>query len=218
MYQPIQPKESTRLDPPTDLIALASAPDHIRKAVTSYILRKNMSTTFMPEMWYSDSRKRLILHIDGVMLGRDLTDASNQKWLAYHGGGQWLGDARDYSTVAVVTEDPFSFLKVRWAMPSVTAYAALGTRPRDGLVARLLRHQGGVVFFFDGDGPGWSGALAAAKRIRAFGRETVAYCAPWGKDPKDMQHAEIINHLQGAFAHGHTPNEKPAKSAALAGD
>lgn len=192
------PALSNDLSLPKDMIRLPMRQHYETDHVHAFILRKNMDASMLPPLWFSKERQRLLLETEHGWLGRDITELSPQKWLTYN-RTPYLGRTRA-GAVHFVVEDPFSFYKLRWATqeasPVCVPLCALGTKLHPALLASLAQTQmQGAVFFYDGDARGAQGAKECAARIRPYQRSLGA-CAPTGKDPKDMQRSEIIDHVR----------------------
>jgi hypothetical protein len=159
----------------------------VQDGVLGFLASKNMDAMYLPDLWYSKSRCRVMIQHHGAWLGRDTTERSPQKWITYNRSNH-LGPIQARHNVAVVVEDPFSFFKVRWAMAGEGAnvYTSLGTALSDELMLKLLKHHKRVIVFYDGDDAGYSGAARESHRLRSCGIEAVAACAGHGADPKDM--------------------------------
>lgn len=186
----VAPSTSTHLDMPRDTIPLLALDEFSRDAVLRLLALKNMDQMYLPELYFSEQRKRMLLNTGQGWLGRDTTGASPQKWLSYS-GTLWLehiaGDG-----LALVVEDPFSFYKAVWALrgEDVSVYSALGTAVRPALALKLTLHSR-VVMFFDGDDAGVVGAKREAKKLRGLGVQAIARPGPTGFDPKDLTIQEI---------------------------
>ena len=190
------PKESCSLRLPDDKVALHALTQQHQDAVLAVLASKNMDNVYMPALWYSDSRKRILVHTAEGWLGRDVTGNSPQKWLTYN-RQLFLAHRPTVQTLAVVVEDAFSFFKVKWAMrdaPNVGVYCALGTVLCGTLLLELTKYSGSLMFF-DGDSAGWRGASESAARVRTFGAHSTVGCAPVGLDPKDMTIQAIREHV-----------------------
>lgn len=187
------PESSTHLDLPRDSTPILELDEFGRDAVLHLLAQKNMDQMYLPPLYFSEQRKRMLLDTGQGWLGRDTTGHSPQKWLTFD-GTLWL-DAYVGSGLALVVEDPFSFYKVRWALrgTSVSVYCALGTVVRPALALKLLVHSR-VVMFFDGDGAGYTGATREARKLRGLGCKASARPAPDGFDPKDLTIMEIQNY------------------------
>lgn len=189
------PESSTHLDLPRDSTPILELDEFSRDAVLRLLAEKNMDQMYLPPLYFSEQRKRMLLNTGQGWLGRDTTGHSPQKWLTYD-GSLYLGptDAGGYKT-AVVVEDPFSYYKVLWAMRDqdrVGVFCALGTVVRPGLVRRLLQRPADRhILFFDGDSPGEVGAKREASKLRGLGLAAAARCAPDGFDPKDLTIEDI---------------------------
>lgn len=193
------PAESTRLDLPRDRVHLLKCDSFTQQALAQLLASKSMDCMYMPELWFSEQRKRLLVNTGQGWLGRDTTGKSQQKWLSYD-GALYLHCVRGSESPAVVVEDPFSFFKIVWATrhTALSVYCALGTDVRPSLLLELTKHTG-VTFYYDGDSAGYRGAAKGAARVRAMGTPAVANCAPDGFDPKDQTIAEIRRHLDVSF-------------------
>lgn len=196
------PKESVLPSTPMDIEHFGDLLPNLKNQILHFLARKGMDLSYLPQVFYSESRKRLVVQTpQGVLMGRDITDASEAKWLVY-GDAKYIG----YPSVCrinVVTEDLFSMFKVDHALHhfdmtrEYTAVCSLGTGFAPPLMAHLIR-GGGVVVFYDGDKAGREGAISQSKRVRAFGVPAIAAPAPEGFDPKDMTLEAIADHIKGA--------------------
>lgn len=215
------PESSTHLDLPRDSTPILELDEFSRDAVLKLLAEKNMDQMYLPPLYFSEQRKRMLLDTGQGWLGRDTTGHSPQKWLTYD-GSLYLGNhspdpqatlpvvgvgsmganeqASTHPRTAIIVEDPFSYYKVLWALrdtPGVTVYCALGTVVRPTFVrSLLLRPASRHVLFFDGDIAGEVGAKREAHKLRGLGLRAVARCAPAGHDPKDL----TIEHIRG-FVH-----------------
>lgn len=195
------PRESTQLSLPDDRVLVKAMDDWSVQSIADLLASKNMDALYLPPLWFSESRKRLLLDTGQGWLGRDTTDRSDQKWLTYQ-GSKYLGTAMP-STLAVVVEDPYSYYKVQWAMRhaslKVSVYCALGTGVRPVLALRIAAQHTRAVLYMDGDKPGVNGAASAARKLKGLGVQAISRCAPWGFDPKDQTCEQIREHLNEAF-------------------
>ena len=185
------PAASVSLVLPHDMVRVVDCEDHIRAQVLGFLASKHMDAVYLPDLWFSKSRMRLMYHHGAGWLGRDTTESSPQKWLSFN-HAKYLDNGRRYPD-AVVVEDPFSFSKVSYALRDLpyAVYSSLGTALNPALLITLLRHTQ-IHMFYDGDHAGYTGAIREGKRLRACGVAAVAACAPAGKDPKDLLVEEII--------------------------
>lgn len=161
--------------------------------VLRFLARKSMDSTYLPPIWYSASRKRMLLDTGHGWMGRDITEKSPQKWLTYN-RSKLLGTVKQ-GAPAIMVEDTFSWYKVRWAIRDrVPVLCALGTGIHDALMLALAQCNH-AVWFFDGDPAGYSGAEEGTRRVRAFGIPSSTVSPPQGKDPKDMHCNDIVTLL-----------------------
>jgi hypothetical protein len=192
------PVASTQLDLPRDKELLTRLDEFAAHSLACFLAGKNMDALYLPQLWFSEERRRLLVDTGQGWFGRDTTERSDQKWLTYN-GTKYLGDGPTDS-VAVVVEDPFSYYKVKWALRELrgyTVYCALGTAVKPVLALKLALHSL-CVFFMDGDKAGYNGADAGVRRLRGLGTRALARCAPSGLDPKDMAAQAIREHLNEA--------------------
>lgn len=186
------PPTSTNLDLPRDMRKLTSLSEFEQMSIAGFLVRKNMDPMYLPELWYSAERKRLLMQANSVWIGRDLTERSHQKWLHYRRLAYLLsGEPR---RGVVLVEDPFSWFKLRYALrgdgPAVACM--LGTAVRRELQLALVR--AGCTragFYTDGDAAGHEGARAGARALQAFGIRSHRIPIPEGKDPKDLTLKEL---------------------------
>jgi hypothetical protein len=193
----LAPKESASLVLPDDMVKVLDADKAVQDAVLGFLASKNMDAQYLPELWFSRSRCRLLFMHGCEWLGRDTTGASMQKWLTFNQSNHLAGPDIVIRK-AVVVEDPFSYYKVRWALQgyNVAVFSSLGTKMSDALLVKLMT-TGTVMFFYDDDAAGHKGAATESHRLRALGVNAVARCATGGRDPKDMTIEEIRQHIGG---------------------
>ncbi|QQO90780.1 DNA primase [Pseudomonas phage Bertil] len=192
------PESSTHLDLPRDSTPILELDEFSRDAVLRLLASKCMDQVYLPPLYFSEQRKRMLLDTGQGWLGRDTTGASPQKWLTYD-GSLYLGPDPVRESVAIVVEDPFSYYKVQWALrelPDVSVYCALGTVLRPVLRLALTQCES-VVCFFDGDPPGIVGGKREAKALRGLGVRAIARPAPDGFDPKDLTIDAIRSYANG---------------------
>lgn len=188
LHEPAPPVD---LSFPTDLVRVLGS--EAETPVMRFLASKNMDSMYLPELWYSASRKRLLLDTGHGWMGRDITGNSPSKWLTYN-RQKLLGTVK-LGMIAIVVEDTFSWYKVRWALRNSQGYCvlcALGTGVHDALVLELLKARG-VLWFFDADAAGRKGASSGCKRMRGVGVLSSEIFPPEGLDPKDMQCNAILN-------------------------
>ena len=160
--------------------------------IARFLADKNMSELYLPDLYYSAERKRLMLQLEGVWHGRDLTGRSPQKWMNY-GNATYIGSPFIYTAVV---EDIFSMFKVRWAMrqyPNFTAMCNLGTNAGLGITYAMSQSKciQKLGWFFDADHAGDRGAHECQKRMQPFQIPQYRVRPPEGLDPKDMTCEEI---------------------------
>lgn len=190
------PRESTLLSVPQDMVPVHECNRWVQESIARFLVSKQMDYLYLPlDLQYSDSRRRLIVPTERGYSGRDLTGASNQKWLVYT-DEKYVGQVSAGLTVLV--EDLFSMYKVRWALraySSISVVCSLGTAVRPALFLELISKGGKVLIFYDGDKAGYNGAKAEVHRLRTANIPAIEHCAPKGLDPKDMTIANIQNHV-----------------------
>lgn len=183
------------LSMPKDMVLVSSLGPQMQHALYSFIATKGMDACMLPELWYSDARKRLLINTPQGWMGRDVTGKALEKWLTYN-RQHYLHEWSQKSDNAIVVEDTFSFYKIRWAIPEYAGFCALGTGVGPALANALLDYTH-VYFMFDGDLAGWKGAYAGAQRMRGLNVKAFESCAPAGLDPKDLSAAQIRAIIKG---------------------
>lgn len=183
------PVTSTSLSLPRDLIRVDTADLFTRESIAHFLARKSMDMLYMPELWYSAERKRLLIKTKQGWIGRDLTGASPQKWLTYSAGCHYLADSITQHVILV--EDAFSWIKTAYAIsttPNWSCVCLLGTEIRPQLLNNLIQQSvSSVHLLLDGDGAGSRGSLRGMRLLKPFVPKCSIGCAPGGLDPKDMQ-------------------------------
>ncbi len=180
------------LSPPRDAVPVL-VPGQFSEydtAVARFLVSKGVVPSMLPPLRYSCTRKRIVLTAGAAILGRDITEMSNVKWVQYSGTPFVV--LPGCKRVAVLVEDTFSAYKVRRACPDVWVIACLGTRLHPKL--KLMLTDFAVLVMFDGDAAGYEGAASAKRELP--GRHVAICCAPPGLDPKDMELAHIRAHLE----------------------
>jgi hypothetical protein len=197
------PATSTDLSLPRDLIMVSKCDLFTQESIAHFLAKKCMDMLYMPELWYSAERKRLLLHTKQGWIGRDLTGNSHQKWLTYSRGCDYL--CNNMAPNVVLVEDAFSWIKVDHALSSLlttshtvstppvwSAACLLGTEVRPSLLNRLLSAgTNTVMFLLDGDTAGYRGATRGVRLLKPFLNSVRSTHPPPGLDPKDMQLREL---------------------------
>lgn len=186
------PATSASLSLPRDLIRVGSADLFTRESIAHFLARKSMDMLYMPDLWYSAERKRLLIKTKQGWIGRDLTGNSPQKWLTYSAGCVYL--ANEITQHVILVEDAFSWIKTAYAIstiPSWSCVCLLGTELRPRLLNNLIRQSvSSVHLLLDGDKAGWAGAARAKRLLAPYIKSSVG-CSPEGLDPKDLQLAQL---------------------------
>lgn len=191
------PKESASTTVPDDIIPLEEVPYHTQREVVRFVLSKGVTRDMLPELLYSDSRKRLIIKTDcQYLLGRDLTNNHPVKWIDYtRWGKKHIGLVRKGGKVVIV-EDVLSYYKVRYALnDDWDVLCLLGTHLRPSAALELIRADK-VVIMLDGDEAGYRGARRVRKDL-AYVPEVVVVDLPDGYDPKDLTIEQIRSYTHG---------------------
>lgn len=188
--------------PPQDLVPMLQSP--YANQLLGFLARKGMDVKYFraTELYFSESSKRLCIHTGSTgLLGRDITDKSVAKWLAYS-KPSYIG--RTDRPLVVIVEDALSMYKVQYALDrqcmEASVVCSLGTEPSSRLLLAIAQAKPqNTWMFYDGDAAGYTGADNAAARLRGFGCPVQVQCATEGKDPKDMTLAEISTLGQGVL-------------------
>jgi len=188
------PVASTSLSLPRDMVQVRKADTFVLGSIARFLASKHVDALYLPELWYSAERKRLLLQTEQGWLGRDLTGTSHQKWLTYTAGVRYLGAPADHT---VLVEDAFSWYKVTRALQTVpssrslSCVCLLGTELNPRLTCALSETATSVHFLLDGDDAGKAGARRGTRALRPFGVQCSTRLPPEGCDPKDLTIAEI---------------------------
>lgn len=177
---------------PCDIMAIQHTEFEV--PIARFLADKNMAFPYLPPLFYSKSRSRLLVHVQGGWHGRDLTGKSLRKWMNYN-KAHYVGHV---GRCTVVVEDLFSYFKVKWAvrnMPAIRVMCALGTAAKDQMFAAFATAPPEeLVWMFDADTAGDSGALACMTRARPYGIKVNRRARPpEGLDPKDLTCEQIRN-------------------------
>lgn len=149
-------------------------------------------------LWFSALAQRILFITGRGVIGRTIVNAE-PKWCHYT--NLTLNQYPTYavhpydvisSKPVVLTEDYLSALKLRWAIPSITAVAVLGTKVSKELLALLCANQPShILGFFDGDKAGDAADISVGKRLRGLGLNYCSVSRSYGYDPKDHYAAEL---------------------------
>lgn len=178
----------TALDVPSDIRPVRGSEFEI--PIARFLATKSMDMVYLPELLYSESRKRILIREEQKLHGRDLTGRSPMKWMNYQSARVvgWPGPLG-----AVVVEDLFSMYKVQYSMrkaPGFGVVCALGTGCSPALVSRLCKATR-IIWMQDADQAGDTGYDYGMRRMRPFVQEQHRVRPPDGLDPKDMQCSAI---------------------------
>jgi len=179
---------------PPDIKLLAGSEFEI--PVARFLSTKNMAIPYLPVLYYSEMRKRVLMRADAKWHGRDLTGRSPMKWLNYE-SARVVGHTGPLGVIVV--EDLFSKYKVEFAMrntPGFGVVCALGTGCSSPLVTRLAKAPR-IFWFLDADDAGDTGFEIARRRMRPFVQHQLRIRPPEGLDPKDMDCASIRSLILG---------------------
>lgn len=208
------PPASADLSLPADKVHVLTSEPHIKHGVGTFLASKHMDLEYLPaETFFSESRKRLMICVNGQWMGRDTTGRSEQKWLTYNQQSfVALPGLYSHNKRAILTEDLFSMFKVGHALRNgpdedhhnTAVFCTLGTKINPPLFLRLIQEFSLVLSFYDGDTAGWHGCESNSKRLNALSiglpATVVTQCAPRGMDPKDMSLAAIRQHVTTSFS------------------
>lgn len=178
---------------PHDLVPVIGG--DYEQAVGRFLASKGMMFPYLPTLWVSPSRKRVLLHdAASGWHGRDLTGHSNAKWLHY-AKPHIMGDV---GRCSIIVEDVFSRYKVRYALrnsPEIGVCSTMGAGCST-TAALALKNCTHLVWMYDGDQAGDDGYKSGSKRMRVLVPKQYRARPPEGLDPKDMQCEDIRNLLK----------------------
>lgn len=173
---------------------LALMHPHKHKVLVSLLHEKGVSTTILEPLvlGYCLTDDRLVMGLNGVLVGRDVTERSNAKWLRYATDtpDQHLylqGTFRHHGREPVILcEDLFSTLKLHHYTGKSCLWLG-GTRLDDAALMLLIKHNAEVLIATDGDDAGDAAACMIKQRCTLFGLPTQHIAIPRGYDPKDLK-------------------------------
>src|SRR5690625_3419369 len=187
---------------PTDLRVITDLPYHEQTSIESYMLSMGVTSSMLPKgsISWSDSRKRLVITLGNITLGRDVTNTSNCKWVDYTPAVTNHTEMLKLDGVGgdiVLVEDTFSAVKVNH-YTNKTTVALLGTRLHD--IHRLeILDRDRTFIALDGDVAGRRGTTKIIRELRAMDcRYYFPVYVPTGNDPKNLTAAQIRELLNGS--------------------
>lgn len=150
---------------------------------------------------WDPKRRRLVIDFQGKTIGRDIYGISNCKWYRYNGTyrsatidqqnieERWFNhrfeDIRRHAETTVLTQDAFSAIKGKLAVPSMNFIALLGTTLTKALESSLLHSRPKMVYLMlDGDEAGQSASIRILRRLQLLG-VPCKDVSPKQGDPKD---------------------------------
>lgn len=161
--------------------------------VVKFLYRKHMSLSLLDKykpMW-EITKQRLCLHLQDVLIGRDIYGRDKTKWYNYAQACSYaLIPEKNPSKSGIITlaEDVFSAIKIKHYWPEVTSIALLGTAMRNDLLEYLKENAKFVAIMLDADRAGVEGASQIRRKLNLHGIPNFSFFPEEG-DPKDQSEA-----------------------------
>lgn len=166
--------------------------------VVKFLAEKHLSLSMIKAgnpMWDAN-QKRLCLHLQDVLLGRDIYGCSPCKWYNYSQNKSYAlipKENTEACNTIVLTEDTLSALKISYYTKSILVIACLGTKLNTDLLMYLKEQNLPVCIMLDGDDAGKRGAIDMLRKLNLHGIKSTIVLPPDGKDPKDQSSDWIVN-------------------------
>lgn len=158
--------------------------------IVKFLHSKHMSLSMLRKynpVW-EKNKKRLCLHLQGVLIGRDIYGKDKAKWYNYAQEHSYaLIPDENLSKCGIITlaEDVFSAIKIKHYWPNVTSIALLGTVMHNDLLEYIKENATAVVIMLDGDRAGREGATKIQRKLNLHGIPCICIMPEQG-DPKDQ--------------------------------
>ncbi len=158
--------------------------------IVEFLHTKHMSLSLLTEYQptWETTKKRLCLHLQDVLIGRDIYGKAPAKWYNYAQATSYaLIPDENTSKCGIITlaEDVFSAIKIKYYWPHVNSIALLGTVMHNDLLEYIKENATLVVIMLDGDKAGRDGAIKIARKLNLLGIPYQIRCPKEG-DPKDQ--------------------------------
>lgn len=158
--------------------------------VVNFLYRKHMSLSLLDKyqpMWET-TKQRLCLHLQDVLIGRDIYGRDKAKWYNYAQACSYaLIPEENPSKCGIITlaEDVFSAIKIKHYWHEVTSIALLGTVMHNDLLEYIKENAKFVTILLDNDKAGIEGAAKIRRKLNLHGIPNFSFFPDEG-DPKDQ--------------------------------
>lgn len=158
--------------------------------VVKFLYSKHMSLSLLNKynpMWET-TKQRLCLHLQDVLIGRDIYGRDKAKWYNYAQACSYAlipEENPSKSGIITLAEDVFSAIKIKHYWPEVTSIALLGTVMHSDLLEYIKENTVLVVIMLDADKAGREGATKIQRKLNLHGVPNFSLFPDEG-DPKDQ--------------------------------
>lgn len=161
--------------------------------VVKFLYSKHMSLSLLNKynpMWET-TKQRLCLHLQDVLIGRDIYGRDKAKWYNYAQACSYAlipEENPSKSGIITLAEDVFSAIKIKHYWPEVTSIALLGTVMHNDLLEYIKENAKFVAIMLDADKAGIEGASKIRRKLNLHGVPNFSFF-PYEGDPKDQSEA-----------------------------
>lgn len=161
--------------------------------VVNFLYRKHMSLSLLDKyqpLWET-TKQRLCLHLQDVLIGRDIYGRDKAKWYNYAQACSYAlipEENPSKSGIITLAEDVFSAIKIKHYWPEVTSIALLGTVMHNDLLEYIKENAKFVAIMLDADRAGIEGASKIRRKLNLHGIPNFSFFPDEG-DPKDQSEA-----------------------------
>lgn len=173
--------------------------------VVNFLYSKHMSLSLLSKyqpMWET-TKQRLCLHLQDVLIGRDIYGRDKAKWYNYAQACSYAlipEENPSKSGIITLAEDVFSAIKIKHYWPEVTSIALLGTVMHNDLLEYIQENATLVVIMLDADKAGREGATKIQRKLFLHGIPNILAIPDQG-DPKDQEKDWFLKQSENADLH-----------------
>ena len=161
--------------------------------IVKFLYSKHMSLSLLKKYQptWETTKQRLCLHLQDVLIGRDIYGRDKAKWYNYAQACSYAlipEENPSKSGIITLAEDVFSAIKIKHYWPEVTSIALLGTVMHNDLLEYIQENATLVVIMLDADRAGIEGASKIRRKLNLHGILNFSLFPDEG-DPKDQSEA-----------------------------
>lgn len=182
-----------------------NAPNTPIADIVKFLYSKHMSLSLLDKyqpLWET-TKQRLCLHLQDVLIGRDIYGHDKAKWYNYAQACSYAlipEENPSKSGIITLAEDVFSAIKIKHYWPEVTSIALLGTIMHNDLLEYIQENAVLVVIMLDADKAGREGATKIQRKLFLHGIPNILAIPDQG-DPKDQEKDWFSKQSKNADSH-----------------